>query len=136
MLTPLERLQLGFLSVGISVLLCVGVHAEEPVQLPQIEGSLRQVAADPDLGELTSARQQPVDIGRRMQSLVEADWVEADRQYASDGPERNIALNKPADQKRVSRHSAPRNGRKGSGGSTCGWRLPARPYKGGRPARA
>ncbi|MAD80178.1 MAG: hypothetical protein CMJ50_04940 [Planctomycetaceae bacterium] len=63
MLTPLRFLKLVFAPVGISVLLCMGVRADEPVLLPQIEGSWWQVAGDPDLGKLTSEKQQPVDFG-------------------------------------------------------------------------
>ena len=48
MLTPLRFLKLVFAAVGISVLLCMGVRADEPVLLPQIEGSWWQVAGDPD----------------------------------------------------------------------------------------
>ncbi len=37
--------------------------ASEPMQTPEIHGDWWQIASDPDLGELTTSKQQPVDFG-------------------------------------------------------------------------
>src|SRR5690349_13975996 len=41
-------------------------------KMPRIVGDWRQIAGDPDLGELTTAKQQPVDFGV---------WQAADRSW-------------------------------------------------------
>jgi len=50
--------------VTIPLLFLLGRHVEggQPIHLPQIDGEWWQVAGDPDLGPLTSPRQQPVDF--------------------------------------------------------------------------
>jgi len=45
---------------GISV---APAHAADAPKKPRIVGDWWQVAGDPDLGELTSPKQQPVDFG-------------------------------------------------------------------------
>jgi hypothetical protein len=48
----------------VAALLLLGVTAQaaEPVLVPQIQGEWWQVAGDPDLGKLTTPKQQPVDF--------------------------------------------------------------------------
>jgi hypothetical protein len=43
--------------------LAFGVHAAEPVLVPQIDGNFWNIARDPDLGKYTTTKQQPVDFG-------------------------------------------------------------------------
>jgi hypothetical protein len=56
----MRKLLLSSFSLLCSVLL---VQAADPVLVPQITGDFWQVAGDPDLGKLTTAKQQPVDFG-------------------------------------------------------------------------
>ena len=48
----------------VAALLLLGITAQaaEPVLVPQIQGEWWQVAGDPDLGKLTTPKQQPVDF--------------------------------------------------------------------------
>jgi hypothetical protein len=50
------------LAVGALALASLSA-ADEPVLVPQIDGDWWQVAGDPDLGEFTDPKQQPVDFG-------------------------------------------------------------------------
>src|SRR5437763_14337233 len=45
------------------IFLAGAIQAAEPVLVPQIDGEFWQIAGDPDLGKLTTAKQQPVDFG-------------------------------------------------------------------------
>src|SRR6185312_4859312 len=54
---------IGLLMHGIIMTMGMNLPAEEPVKKPHIAGEWWQVAGDPDLGELTSPKQQPVDFG-------------------------------------------------------------------------
>src|SRR3954470_5038756 len=50
------------------LLICVGalagaLYGEDQLLVPQIDGEFWQIAGNPDLGKLTSAKQQPVDFG-------------------------------------------------------------------------
>jgi hypothetical protein len=48
--------------IGIVVLAVSGIDGAE-VLMPTIQGAWWQVAGDPDLGEFTDPKQQPVDFG-------------------------------------------------------------------------
>jgi hypothetical protein len=56
----MRKLLLSSFSLLCSVFL---VQAADPVLVPKITGDFWQVAGDPDLGKLTTAKQQPVDFG-------------------------------------------------------------------------
>jgi hypothetical protein len=51
------------LSVTTLAALTLSSHAAEGLKQPRIVGDWWQVAGDPDLGDLTAAKQQPVDFG-------------------------------------------------------------------------
>lgn len=51
------------LLITVFSLTCVSARAADVPRKPQIVGEWWQVAGDPDLGELTSPKQQPVDFG-------------------------------------------------------------------------
>ncbi len=54
----------SMIRVLLVLLLCVtAIYAQKNVQIPTIDGDWWQVAGDPDLGEYTSPKQQPVDFG-------------------------------------------------------------------------
>ena len=62
-----EQLRVGALSIclvlaAVSVGFGQGEGAREPILVPAIDGEWWQVAGDPDLGEYTDPRQQPVDF--------------------------------------------------------------------------
>src|ERR1700752_494694 len=54
-----------------SVVLAPSLAADAP-RMPRIVGDWWQVAGDPDLGELTTAKQQPVDFG--VWQAADATW--------------------------------------------------------------
>jgi hypothetical protein len=55
---------MNYLRVGlITVLVCHSAAAADAPRQPRIAGEWWQVAGDPDLGELTNPKQQPVDFG-------------------------------------------------------------------------
>src|SRR5690242_6046280 len=56
----MKRCVLLFTIFGIA---CGSAHAADGFKKPQIIGDWWQVAGDPDLGELTNPKQQPVDFG-------------------------------------------------------------------------
>src|SRR5215831_5557656 len=49
--------------LGISAGVLAPARAADSPRTPRIVGDWWEVAGDPDLGELTSAKQQPVDFG-------------------------------------------------------------------------
>jgi hypothetical protein len=62
-LQPVTRAALSFLTVGwLGLLISAGRANAGEVHVPQIDGPWWQVAGNPDLGDYTSDRQQPVDF--------------------------------------------------------------------------
>jgi hypothetical protein len=51
------------LVISVSALFCGSAQAADAPKRPQLVGDWWQIAGDPDLGELTSPKQQPVDFG-------------------------------------------------------------------------
>jgi hypothetical protein len=51
------------LVISVSALFCGSSQAADAPMRPQLAGDWWQIAGDPDLGELTSPKQQPVDFG-------------------------------------------------------------------------
>ena len=62
---PSRRLinMLSFATLMTLVTLTLPCHADDQPRQPHIAGDWWQVAGDPDLGELTAEKQQPVDFG-------------------------------------------------------------------------